>query len=162
MTENIMKDNLMYLEAWMNYNPRLRENLTIEDTILTYQKESFKESVDIKGFYLPEMLYNENFREKVQKELDSEDLFQIIKIYVQTNEILEKEQNELKMSPKIKELLVKEESGKEFIVFIDENEKKYRYDTPNLEQVVNDYNEIKNRNGFVTLKEIGKVIQNGN
>ena len=35
MTENIMKDNLMYLEAWMNYNPRLRENLTLNNTILT-------------------------------------------------------------------------------------------------------------------------------
>jgi len=162
MTENIMKDNLLYLEAWMNYNPRLKENLSIDKNILVYKNNEQTEQIDISNFYLPEMLYNENFRIKVQKELNAEDLFQIIKIYVQTEEILKEEQKEQKMSPKIKDLIIKKEMEKEFIVFIDEFDKKYRYDTTNLEQVINFYNELKEKNGVVTLKEIGSVIQNGN
>ncbi len=163
MTENIMKDNLLYLEAWMNYNPRLKENLSIDKNILVYKNNEQTEQIDISNFYLPEMLYNENFREKVSSELESEDLFQIIKLYVQTKEILDAEQNVLQMSPKVLDILIKvDENNQEFVVLIDENKRKYRYDTKSPEQVINYYNEIKSSKGVVTLKELGSVIQNGN
>jgi len=162
MTENIMKENLMYLEAWMSYNPSLKEHLKVNNNFLIYQNGETTEQIDISNFYLPDMLINENFREKVSNELNSEDLFQIIKIYIQTKEIIEKEQDELQMSPRIQKLLVKNDDKEEFIVLIDENNRKYRYDTDHLEQVINDYVDIYNKNGVVTLKELGKVIQNGN
>lgn len=157
----IMKDNLLYLEAWMNYNPKLRENLTIDGTNLVCKIKDQLESINIENFYLPEMLYNEEFRIQVANELEAEDLFQIVKIYVQSKSILEKEQEELKTSPKIVEIKVKKEKEKEFIVLIDETEKKYRYDTKEPEKIINYYNEIKDRKGKVTLKELGSVIQNG-
>ena len=163
MTENIMKDNLLYLEAWMNYNPRLKEKLSMENNILVFHDEEQIEKIDISSFYLPEMLYNENFREKVATELESEDLFQIIKLYIQTQEIFEKEQHEMQVSPKVVDILIKvdPQSSQEFIVLIDENKRKYRYDTKSPEQVINYYNELKERKGIVTLKELGSVIQNG-
>jgi len=79
---NIMNDNLLYLEAWMNYNPKLRENLTMDGTNLICKINGNLESINIKNFYLPEMLYNEEFRIQVANELEAEDLFEIIKIYV--------------------------------------------------------------------------------
>jgi len=159
---NIMNDNLLYLEAWMNYNPKLRENLTMDGTNLICKINGNLESINIKNFYLPEMLYNEEFRIQVANELEAEDLFEIIKIYVQTKEILEKEQEELKKSPTITEItLRKDKENKEFIVLIDEENKRYRYDTTKPEQIINYYNELKEKKGIVSLKELGSVIQNG-
>jgi len=158
MTENIMKDNLMYLEAWMNYNPSLKENLRIDRNFLIYKEQ---EKIDISNFYLPDMLYNINFREKVASELNSEDLFQIIKIYIQTNEITTQEEKEMTLL--VKEVLIKKDNlENEFVMLIDEKDKKYRYDTDSPEKVINYFNEMKKQKGQVTLKELGKVIQNGN
>jgi len=158
MTENIMKDNLMYLEAWMNYNPSLKENLRIDRNFLIYKEQ---EKIDISNFYLPDMLYNINFREKVASELNSEDLFQIIKIYIQTNEITTQEEKEMTLL--VKEVLIKKDNlENEFVMLIDEKDKKYRYDTDSPEKVINYFNEMKKQKGQVTLKELGTVIQNGN
>jgi len=165
MTENIMRDNLLYLEAWMSYNPALRENLEVSGNTLVYDNQGVKETVDISNFYLPEMLYNENFRKDValSHKITGKDLFQIIKMYVMTEEILEKEQKELQMYPRIVDLkIMRDPENKEFIVLIDSNNKKYRYDTAEPKKVIDFYHDLKDKNGTVTLKDLGSVIQNGN
>lgn len=166
MTENIMRDNLLYLEAWMSYNPKLKENLSIEQNNLVYKENDYKEQINIGNFYLPNMLYNETFRNKIslQKGLTSKDLFKIIKLYIQTEEITEKEQLELQMSPKIKEIkrMLDENNEKEFIVIIDENNTKYRFDTLYPEKIIEEYLILNSLKGYVTLKELGSMIQYGN
>lgn len=161
MISNIMKDNLLYLETWMAYNPKLREQLSIENTILTCKIDNQLESIDIKNFYLPEMLYNEEFRKEVANELEAEDLFQIIKIYIQTKEIEEQEKKELQKSSIIKNIEIKKEKNIEFLVITDHLGKKYRYDTEDNEKIIQIYNEMKQKKEIITLKELGSVIQNG-
>lgn len=153
---NIFEENLTYLNHWMNINPKLKENLKVDNNQLIYQKDSQKESVSLTEFYLPEMLYNERFREDISNELNSYDLIQIIKMYSKTFEIRNKKQKELQMYPKIKDLkILKDQNGISFIAITDEHDKKYRYDTEQKEQVLNRYNELKIKNGYVTLKDLG-------
>lgn len=165
MSENIMRENLLYLEAWMSYNPLLKENLSIEGNILIYKNQNEIKKVDISNFYLPNMLYNANFRKNValEQELTSKELFDIIKMYVDTETILEEEQKEMQLYPKIHEMKVlKDKDNKEFIALIDEFGNKYRYDTANPEKVINFYTEMREKNGNVTLKELGSVLESVN
>ena len=155
---NIFEENLTYLNHWMNINPKLKENLTIEGSLLSFQKDNQKESVSLTEFYLPEMLYNERFREDITSELTSYDLVQIIKMYIKTFEIRNKKQKELQMYPKIKDLkILKDKNGISFIAITDEHDKKYRYDTEHKEQILNLYNQLKMKNGYVTLKDLGGI-----
>ncbi len=164
--DNIMRDNLLYLEAWMSYNPQLRTNLSIEKNELIYKDENRVDKVDISHFYLPNLLYNKIFRDKIslQKDLTSKDLFKIIKLYIETEEITEKEQLELQMSPKIREIkrMMDENNEKEFIAIIDENNNKYRFDTEKPEKVIDEYLILNSLKGYVTLKELGSVVHYGN
>ncbi len=158
MPQSIMIDNQNYLKAWMEYNPALKNELTIEGTNLVYKEEK----IDISHFYLPEMLYNENFRKQITEyhDLTCEDLFQIIKLYVETEEMNEKEQRELQMLPKINNIEIRKDQEKEFLVITDSLNKKYRYDTTEPEKIINLYLDLKKKKGEVTLKELGRVIQN--
>ena len=162
MTQSVMKDNIAYLNVWMNYNPAFKENLSIVGNELVWKDHEKAESLDISHFYLPEMLYNENFRKQISEthELTGEDLFQIIKLYVETEEILEKEQKEYANSPIIEEINIRTENEKEFLVITDNQNKKYRYDTKEPEKVINLLMDLKDEKGTVTLKEFGSVIQN--
>ena len=162
MTQSVMKDNIAYLNVWMNYNPAFKENLSIVGNELVWNDHSKEESLDISHFYLPEMLYNENFRKQISEthELTGEDLFQIIKLYVQTEEIMEAEQKEYASSPIIENIHMRSENGKEFLVITDNQNKKYRYDTKEPEKVINTFIDLKEEKGTVTLKEFGSVIQN--
>ncbi len=162
MTQSVMKDNIAYLNVWMNYNPAFKENLSIVGNQLIWKDHAKEESVDISHFYLPEMLYNENFRRQIAEthELTGEDLFQIIKLYVQTEEMMEAEQKEYANFPIIENISTKTENGKEFLVITDSQNKKYRYDTKEPEKVINTFLDLKEKKGTVTLKEFGSVIQN--
>ncbi len=162
MTQSVMKDNIAYLNVWMNYNPAFKENLSIIGNELVWKDHDKEESIDISHFYLPEMLYNENFRRQIAEthELTGEDLFQIIKIYVQTEEILEAAQKEFASSPIIEDISTRTENGNIFLVITDNQSKKYRYDTKEPEKVINTFLDLKDEKGTVTLKEFGRVIQN--
>ena len=52
MMESILKDNLMYLDAWFEHNPLIKEVLTVEDNYLLYHHGEEKLKID--SFYLPE------------------------------------------------------------------------------------------------------------
>lgn len=160
-----MQDNLLYLKEWMRYNPSLTEYLSVEGNLLHCKKNDSTESIDISEFYLPEMLYNENFRNSIalETEISGIDLFEIIKLYCETQEILMKEQKELQKYPKIAAIRVlKDQNNQEFILIVDEYNKKYRYNTNKPEEIINIYNDLKMKKQAVTLKELGSVIEHAN
>ena len=134
MMESILKDNLMYLDAWFEHNPLFKEVLTVEDNYLLYNHGEEKLKID--SFYLPEMLNNENFRHAIATpdELSGKDLFEIIYCYINSKEIEEKN----KMVPSfIKDVFIRQKNGEEFLVFVTEDERKYRFDTDNPEKIIN-------------------------
>ena len=160
MTEKIMQDNLMYLTEWMRYNPAFQEDLKVEGNYLVYQNQ---DKVDISHFYLPEMLYNENFRNDVAdpEEMNGHDLFQIIKMYCQVNEILTAEERERLNEVYIQNIeVMRDEKNTEFIVLIDNQNKKYRYDTKNPQKILDIYQTLKKQKDTISLKEFGSVIRN--
>lgn len=162
MTDKIMQDNQMYLTQWMRYNPSISEYNTLEGNFLV-SKDG--EKLDISKIYLPEILYNEAFRQDVSNALEMSgfDFFQIIKLYSQTNEILEKERQEEAKYPAIQDMTISnDEKGTPFIVFSDIHGKKYRYDTSNPQQILELYQTLKQQKAKVTLKDLGSVIQNAN
>ena len=162
MTDKIMQDNQMYLTQWMRYNPSISEYNTLEGNFLV-SKDG--EKLDISKIYLPEILYNEAFRQDVSNALEMSgfDFFQIIKLYSQTNEILEKEQQEEAKYPAIQDMTISnDEKGTPFIVFSDIHGKKYRYVTKEPHKILELYQNLKNEKGNITIKDLGSVIQNAN
>ena len=162
MVEKIMQDNQMYLTEWMRYNPSLQEVLRLDGNFLCYKDQ---ERLDISQIYLPEILYNEPFRNDLAnpEEMNGYDFFQIIKIYSQTNEILEKEKKEALKYPVIQDMtILKDEQGVEFIVFADIYGKKYRYVTKEPHKILELYQNLKNEKGNITIKDLGSVIQYAN
>lgn len=161
MNKNVIQDNILYIKEWMNINPALKEGLSIDGDNLIYQKENQTEIQKISKFYLPEMLYNESFRNKLVKDFTSEDLFQIIKVYCQAKEVIEANELEDQNSPKILNLQIKtEDDQKEFLVITTSDDKKYRFDTTEPEKMINIFLEEKNKKGYVTLNEFGRLIKN--
>lgn len=157
MMESILKDNLMYLDAWFEHNPLFKEVLTVEDNYLLYNHGEEKLKID--SFYLPEMLNNENFRHAIATpdELSGKDLFEIIYCYINSKEIEEKN----KMVPSfIKDVFIRQKNGEEFLVFVTEDERKYRFDTDNPEKIINLYQEETKNGKKITLNELGSVIKN--
>lgn len=164
MTEKIMNDNILYFNEWLAFNPLFQNHLKIEENHLVYfdEKETLKQ--DISSFYLPEILFNENLRNELSlvHELSPKEFFNITTVYCELKDAMERENNEFASSPTIKEIcLLKDNNDKEFICFIDENNRKYRYDTNTPETIINLYNELKDKHP-VTLKELERKIQNAN
>ena len=155
----VLEDNILYLNEWMRYNPSLKETLKIENNKLLHNDES----IDLTDIYLPEMLYNEQFRKDIplETELNGDDLFNIIKVYHYLEEVKRKEEQQSVSSPEIINIEIKTIDNKECIIFIDENNKKYRFDTPTPEKVINMYNDLKQSRQRVSLNDIGRVIKNG-
>lgn len=156
----VLEDNILYLNEWMRYNPSLKESLKIENNILLHNNES----INLNEVYLPEMLYNETFRKDIplETEITGNDLFNIIKLYYQTNEILKKEEAETKDSPEVINIEIKNDSNNEFLVFTDEHNKKYRFNTNTPEKIINIYNELKQTRRHITIKDLERVIKNAN
>ncbi len=156
----VLEDNILYLNEWMRYNPSLKESLKIENNKLLHNNES----INLNEVYLPEMLYNETFRKDIplETEITGNDLFNIIKLYYQTNEILKKEEAETKDSPEVINIEIKNNSNNEFLVFTDEHNKKYRFNTNTPEKIINIYNELKQTRRRITIKDLERVIKNAN
>lgn len=156
----VLEDNILYLNEWMRYNPSLKESLKIENNKLLHNNES----INLNEVYLPEMLYNETFRKDIplETEITGNDLFNIIKLYYQTNEILKKEEAETKDSPEVINIEIKNDSNNEFLVFTDEHNKKYRFNTNTPEKIINIYNELKQTRRRITIKDLERVIKNAN
>ena len=154
----VLEDNILYLNEWMRYNPSLKESLKIENNKLLHNDES----IDLTGVYLPEMLYNEQFRKDIplETELNGDDLFAIIKLYYQTQEILNKEKEQANNSPEVINIEIRNDDNQEFIVFIDENNKKYRLDTKTPEKIINIYNSLKQTINRVSLRDLEREIKN--
>lgn len=164
MTDKIMQDNFLYLQEWKKYNPGFQDTLFIEENYLICknEKESDVNKVDISHFYLPDLLYNSLLRESLTDDtLRPQDLFEIIRLYVETEEMNQKEQKKISKYPKIKNILLqKDEKEKIFLLIIDEFDKKYRYDTENPQKVLQLFGLLKAKNPDVTLEEFGKELQN--
>ena len=156
----VLEDNILYLNEWMRYNPSLKESLKIKNNKLLHNNES----INLNEVYLPEMLYNETFRKDIplETEITGNDLFNIIKLYYQTNEILKKEEAETKDSPEVINKEIKNDSNNEFLVFTDEHNKKYRFNTNTPEKIINIYNELKQTRRHITIKDLERVIKNAN
>ena len=66
-----------------------------------------------------------------------------------------------KMDPSfIKDVFIRQKNGKEFLVFVTEDERKYRFDTDNPEKIINLYQEETKNGKKITLNELGSVIKN--
>ena len=153
MNENILKENIMYLREWTNINPAFN-SLVIEDRFLVLNGTN--EKVDISNFYFPEMLYNETFRRKLAKDYTAENLFRIIEVYCQAKEATRKEEN---IASNISNLEILEQDGKTFILIHTSDNKKYRYDTGDVNKIKNIYDSLKQTKQNVTLEEFGEAIK---
>lgn len=160
MNSRIMQDNIMYLNEWMKENEEIKNELSIDGNYLKYKNE---EKLDISNFYLPEILENENLRADIwdKEKITGYDLFHIIKVHCQTEELLKQEQKEYFKYPNIKD--VKKEIDENKIVFIaitDEFDKKYRFDTADAEKAIKAYDNLKALQGTVSLEDLGRVLNN--
>src|SRR5574344_1220190 len=163
MIEKIMHDNILYLNEWISYNPSFKDFLSIQDHNLIYKDNDGMDSEDISEFYLPEMLYNDALRNEISTdhELSAKDFFHIVRLYCQTEEIQKKEQEESQKYPSIQNIqILKDTNDKEFIAITDEQNHRYRYDTSNPEHIINLYNDLKNSNPNITIKNLERVIEN--
>ena len=160
MNSRIMQDNIMYLNEWTKGNEEIRKDITLDGTILKYKDE---EKLDIGNYYLPGILENENLRRDIwdSERINGYDLFHIIKVYCQTEDLLRQEQKEYLKYPKIKDIKKEiDANGTIFIAITDEYDKKYRFDTASPDNVIISYNNLKNVKGVVTLEEFGRVLNN--
>lgn len=154
MNENILRENIMYLRQWTNINPAFNA-LTVEDKFLVYKTADKVEKVDISNFYFPEMLYNETFRRKLEKEYTAENLFRIIEVYCQAKEATKNEEK-----PYITYLEVIEKNQKPFILIHSSDDKKYRFDTDDINKMKAIYEQLLQEKLKVTLEEFGEAIKN--
>ena len=161
MDSRIMQDNIMYLTEWMKSNEEIANDITIDGTILKYKD---KEKLDIGNYYLPGILENESLRQDIwdSDKINGYDLFHIIKVYCQTEDLLRQEQKEYLKYPKIKDIKKEiDNNGIVFIAITDEYDKKYRFDTANIEETIRAYNTLKSVKENVTLEDFGRVLNNG-
>ena len=161
MDSRIMQDNIMYLTEWMKSNEEIANDITIDGTILKYKD---KEKLDIGNYYLPGILENETLRQDIwdSDKINGYDLFHIIKVYCQTEDLLRQEQKEYLKYPKIKDIKKEiDNNGIVFIAITDEYDKKYRFDTTNIEETIKAYNTLKSVKENVTLEDFGRVLNNG-
>ena len=142
----------------MRLNPALQNGLSIEGNLLIYDDNQIKDQVDISNFYIPEMLYNEPFRDELLTTLSAYDLFLIIKVYCQTKEV----KNSLIINENtISNLkILKDNNNKEFLLFETYGGKKYRFDTTEPEKIINIYNDAIKNNKNITINEFGRLIKN--
>ena len=155
MTSKIMKENQLYIQEWTQNNPNITTPFFIEDSIL-YKDEKKEKGIDIKDVYLPELLKNSFFRQKVML-LDANTLFEIINLFVETKEILKKGT----IPPTtILSFSLKKNYHESYLIFEDSQHQKYKFTTQTPEKIIEIYETLKNRNGEITLKELGSEIKN--
>jgi len=83
----LMRDNVLYLNAWIQKNPKLQA-LKIVNSDLIWQHDQVLEKVNLNHFYLPTLLYNPMFQHDIQYSecLNAEDLFRIIRVHILADE----------------------------------------------------------------------------
>ncbi len=81
--------NYLYLQEWIRLNPSLSK-LKIVNNTLIYEENALQYQQDISKFYMPLLLENEVFRNKLAT-YSANDLFNIIKVNCQAKDIIEKE-----------------------------------------------------------------------
>lgn len=155
MTSKRMQENALYIAEWKTFNPNLKDSFFLEQDIL-YKDASKEEKVLLKDIYLPDLLKNENFRKKVLK-MSKDNLFEIIKLQAQTSEILKQEDTP---RPILISYQILKEIPTYAIIFEDSNHQKFKYKTPTPEKIIDLYETIKNKQGEVTLTELGSEIKN--
>ena len=146
----------MYLRQWSNINPAFNA-LTIEDNYLVLRQNGNEEKQDISNFYFPDMLYNETFRRKLEKDYNAENLFRIVEVYCKAKEATKKEENSI---PYISNLEMLEENQQPFLLIHTTDNKKYRFDTNDINKMINIYEQLKQTKINVTLQEFGEAIKN--
>ena len=156
MNENILRDNIMYIRQWANINPALNA-LTIEGNDLVLRQNGLEEKQDVSNFYFPDMLYNETFRRKLEKDYNAENLFRIVEVYCKAKEATKKEENSV---PYISNLEMLEENQQPFLLIHTTDNKKYRFDTNDINKMINIYEQLKQTKINVTLQEFGEAIKN--
>ena len=160
MNSKIMQDNFLYLQEWKKYNPTFQDTLFIEDDYLICKINDKVAKIDIHDFYLPEILYNELLRKSLMdNSLTQEDVFQIIRLYVETNQMNNYRQQRRKRNPNIVKIYI-ENDQPPFLVIVDELNSKYRYDTDNPQRVLEIYNLLKANKETVSLEDLGKELKN--
>ena len=159
MNSKIMQDNFLYLQEWKKHNPTFQDTLFIEDDYLICKINDKVAKIDIHDFYLPEILYNELLRKSLMdNSLTPEDVFQIIRLYVETNQMNNYRQQKRKRNPNIAKIYI--ENGQQpFLVIVDELNSKYRYDTDNPQQVLEIYNLLKANKETVSLEDLEKELK---
>lgn len=148
--DTILNDNIMYLNAWMNYNPSFRDSLKINGEYLVWAHGEDFEQISIKDFYLPTLLYNQMFQRDIQNPevIQAEDLFRIIRVHV-----LSDDYTKLKQRKNNDILLVnfkkkRNSQGTEFVSFEDNIGHHYQINH-NIGKVSALYEKLFNQNGFV-------------
>lgn len=155
MTSKIMKENQLYIKEWTQNNPNITTPFFIEDSIL-YKNAKKEKGIDIKDVYLPELLQNSSFRKKVMM-LDADTLFEIITLFVETKEILKKS---IIPQTTILSFSLKKKEKETYLIFEDSQHQKYKFTTNKPDKIIEIYETLKNKNGEVTLKELGSEIKN--
>ena len=156
MNENILRENIMYLRQWANINPAFNV-LSIEDKYLVLRLNGNVEKQDISDFYFPDMLYNETFRRKLEKDYTAENLYRIIEVYCKAKEATK---NVQVTTPFITNLEILNDAQKTFILIHTNDNKKYRFDTDDINRTKLIYEQLKQTHNNITLQEFGEAIKN--
>ena len=156
MESKIMQDNILYLQEWKKYNPDFIDKLFIENDQLIYQNNNKIQKISINNFYLPNILYNQTLREHLKNcVLSPYDLFLIIEIEIKAQKLNNQKQNEIAKYPAIINITKKDD----YLIIIDENQKKYRYDTKEPDKVLQLFGLLKAQNDRVTIKDLTNAIK---
>ncbi len=153
----ILNDNLMHLESWMQQNEALRDNLFVEDGDLVWKNGNINEHVNIENFYLPTLLYNENFQKDIQdsNKIDAEDLFHIVEVHVLAQQF----QENLILDQTIVEFqYLTDQNNEPFIAFRDNEGKSYKL-KKDLQESFQIYHDLKSQYGEVKLVDFKKELE---
>lgn len=147
----------MHLESWMQQNEALRDNLFVEDGDLVWKNGNINEHVNIENFYLPTLLYNENFQKDIQdsNKIDAEDLFHIVEVHVLAQQF----QENLILDQTIVEFqYLTDQNNEPFIAFRDNEGKSYKL-KKDLQESFQIYHDLKSQYGEVKLVDFKKELE---
>ncbi len=153
----ILNDNIMHLESWMQQNEALRDNLLVEGSDLVWKNGDMIERVNIENFYLPTLLYNENFQRDIQdsNKIDAEDLFHIIEVHVLAQEF----QTDFITNQTIVEFqYLTDQNNEPFIAFRDNEGKSYKLKN-DLQESFQIYHNLKREQGEVKLEDFKRELE---
>lgn len=149
----------MHLNAWKKENAALND-LSIDGSDLVWTHNYQTDRINVENFYFPTLLYNQEFQKDIQNpdEINSEDLFRIIRVHVYAQELQNDVAEEDKTITEFQYLT--DQSGTFFIAFKDSDGKQYKL-KKDLKEAFQVYHNLKAQQGKVKLdsfkQELGKV-----